>query len=77
MHLISGINQCGKHNIDDEKIKIIQDSVKKYNFKKDVFKKAVSSFLDCENASFLGKIRATVVLKLIFKSKVKLSLKLL
>lgn len=77
MHLISGINQCGKHNIDDEKIKIIQDSVKKYNFKKHVFKKAVSSFLDCENASLLGKIRATVVLNLIFKSKVKLSLKLL
>lgn len=46
-------------------------------YEKDVFKKAVSSFLDCENASLLGKIRATVVLKLIFKSKVKLSLKLL
>ena len=77
MHLISGINQCGRQNINDEKIKIIQDSVKKYNFKKDVFKKAVSSFLDCENASFLGRIRATAVLKLIFKTKVKLSLKLL
>lgn len=77
MHLISGINQCGKQNIDDEKIKIIQDSVKKYNFKKDVFKKATSSFLDCENASFLGRIRATAVLKLIFKTKAKLSLKLL
>lgn len=46
-------------------------------YEKDVFKKAVSSFLDCENASLLGKIRATVVLKLIFKSKVKLSLKLI
>lgn len=77
MHLISGINQCGRQNIDDEKIKIIQDSVKKYNFKKDVFKKATSSFLDCENASFLGRIRVTAVLKLIFKTKVKLSLKLL
>ncbi|WP_178666768.1 glycosyltransferase family 2 protein [uncultured Eubacterium sp.] len=77
MHLISGINQCGKQNFDDEKIKIIQDSVIKYNFKKDVFKKAISSFLDCENASFLGRIRATAVLKLIFKTKVKLSLKLL
>lgn len=77
MHLISGINQCGKQNIDDEKIKLIEDSVKKYNFNKQVFKEAVSSFLDCENASFLGRIRTTIVLKLIMRGMVKISLKLL
>ena len=77
MHLISGINQCGKQNIDDEKIKLIEDSVKKYNFNKKVFKEAVSSFLDCENASFLGRIRTTIVLKLIMRGMVKISLKLL
>ena len=77
MHLISGINQCGKQNIDDEKIKLIEDSVKKYNFNKQVFKEAVSSFLDCENASFLGRIRTTIVLKLIMHGAVKISLELL
>lgn len=77
MHLISGINQCGKQNIDDEKIKLIEDSVKKYKFDKQVFKEAVSSFLDCENASFLGRIRTTIVLKLIMHGAVKISLELL
>lgn len=77
MHLISGINQCGRHNIDDKKIKIIEDSVIKYNFDKHVFKKAISNFLDCENASFLGRIRITIVLKLIMRGMTKTSLKLL
>lgn len=74
MHLISGINQCGKQNIDDEKIKLIEDSVIKYKFNKHVFKKAVSSFLDCENASFLGRIRIRLVLFLIISSKIRVAL---
>lgn len=77
MHLISGINQCGKQNIDDEKIKLIEDSVKKYNFNKQVFKEAVSSFLDCENASFLGRIRNTLVLILILNGKISVAMKLM
>lgn len=75
MHLISGINQCGKQNIGD-KASLIEDSVKKYNFNKQAFKKAISCFLDCENASALGRIRATLVLQLIIHGNVKLALKL-
>ena len=77
MHLISGINQCDKQNIDDEKIVMIEDSVKKYNFDKQVFKKAISHFLDCENASLLGRIRITLFLLLITHGNVRLALKLM
>lgn len=77
MHLISGINQCGKQNIDDEKVKLIEDSVIKYNFSKSVFNKAIKSFLDCENASFLGRIRNTLVLILIISGKTNIALKLM
>lgn len=76
MHLISGINQCGKQNIF-AKISLIEDSVKKYNFNKQVFKKAISHFLDCENASALGQIRITLFLQLIIHGHVKLALKLM
>lgn len=77
MHLISGINQCGKQNVDDEKIKLIEDSVKKYKFDKQVFKEAVSSFLDCENASFLGRIRNTLVLILMLNGKISVAMNLI
>lgn len=77
MHLISGINQCGKQNIDDEKIKLIEDSVKKYNFNKQVFKEAVSSFLDCENASFLGRIRMKIALFLSMGLKIRVALSIM
>lgn len=77
MHLISGINQCGKQNIDDEKIVMIEDSVKKYNFDKQVFKKAISHFLDCENASLLGRIRNTLVLIFIMRGKTNIAFKLI
>lgn len=76
MHLISGINQCGKQNIGD-KAGLIEDSIKKYNFSKQAFKKAISCFLDCENASALGRIRATLVLRLINHGNVKSALKLM
>ena len=76
MHLISGINQCGKQNIGD-KVSLIEDSIKKYNFSKQAFKKAISCFLDCENASALGRIRATLVLRLINHGNVKSALKLM
>lgn len=65
MHLISGINQCGKQNIDSEKIVMIEDSVKKYNFSKKTLNLAIENFLNCENASFLGKIRIKIFFALL------------
>lgn len=60
MHLISGINQCGKSNIDKSDCKLITNSLKKYNFSKKTLNLAIGNFLNCENASFLGKIRIKI-----------------
>ena len=60
MHLISGINQCGKSNIDKGDCKLITNSLKKYNFGKKTLNLAIGNFLNCENASFLGKIRIKI-----------------
>lgn len=60
MHLISGINQCGKSNIGESDCKLITNSLKKYNFSKKTLNLAIGNFLNCENASFLGKIRIKI-----------------
>ena len=73
MHLISGINQCGKQKKDSEKIVMIEDSVKKYNFSKKTLNLAIENFLNCENASFLGKIRIKIFFALLHIS-VKLAI---
>lgn len=77
MHLISGINQCGKQNIVGKNIEMIEDNVIKYNFSKHAFKKAISNFLDCENASILGRIRNTLILILIMCGKTNIASKLI
>ena len=69
MHLISGINQCGKSNIDKGDCKLITNSLKKYNFSKKSLNLAIENFLNCENASFLGKIRIKIFFALLHISE--------
>lgn len=57
MHLISGINQYGKKNIDSKKLQLISDASKKYLFDKPSYKEAINCFLKSEGAGFLGAIR--------------------
>ena len=58
MHLISGINQSDKADIQTKDTKKrIQEQYKKYSFNKSVFKQAVHRFLVSENASVLGRVR--------------------
>ena len=65
MHLISGINQSGKSNIDKSNCKLITNSIKKYHFSKKTLNLAIENFLDCENASFLGRIRIKIFFALL------------
>ena len=73
MHLISGINQTGKSNIGESNCKLITNSLKKYNFSKKTLNLAMENFLNCENASFLGKIRIKIFFALLHIS-VKLAI---
>ncbi|MDD6264985.1 MAG: glycosyltransferase family 2 protein [Clostridia bacterium] len=73
MHLISGINQTGKSKIGKSNCKLITNSLKKYNFSKKTLNLAIENFLNCENASFLGKIRIKIFFTLLHIS-VKLAI---
>lgn len=69
MHLVSGINQSDKADLkNEEKHSLVQSQLKKYNFSKKAFQKAINNFLNCENASALGKIRIKLFLALLNKN---------
>lgn len=69
MHLVSGINQSDKADLkNEEKHFLVQSQLKKYNFSKKAFQKAINNFLNCENASALGKIRIKLFFALLNKN---------
>lgn len=76
MHLISGINQTGKQNIDRGKCDLILYSIEKYSYNNKIFKSALKSFFKSENASIFGRIRQRLFFYLI-KRNIKIAIKII
>ncbi len=69
MHLISGINQMSKADLNrDENYRLLQSSLEKYAFSKQSFQEAVDRFLESENASVAGRMRMKLFFGLLPKS---------
>lgn len=58
MHLVSGINQTSANGIKGKRNKIVYNYQKNYKWSRQAYNEGLNKFLENENASFFGKIRA-------------------